>query len=96
VLVKGVGACPDHPGSSLFDTHLGAYFFLIKCHLVPPRLVKFFLGCHVLVRHDRDTKSSRQVKYAAVIYYYYCCWKLVPASFLIRAICYAFVGVCTV
>jgi hypothetical protein len=27
----------------LFDANLGAYLFLVKCHLVLPRLVKFFL-----------------------------------------------------
>jgi hypothetical protein len=37
-LVEGVDVCPDNLGSSpLVKANLDAYFFfLIKCHLVPP------------------------------------------------------------
>jgi hypothetical protein len=40
-LVKGVGVRPDHPGTSPLRHEFGSYFFLIKCHLIPPRLVDF-------------------------------------------------------
>jgi hypothetical protein len=42
-LVKGVGVRPDHPGSSSLLTRIWVpIFFLIKCHLVAPRLVELF------------------------------------------------------
>lgn len=45
MLVVGVDVCLvslDHPGSSPCLGEFGCLFFLIKCQLVPPRLVYFF------------------------------------------------------
>jgi hypothetical protein len=41
-LVKGVGVHPDHQGTSPLRHEFGSYFFLIKYHIIPPRLVDFF------------------------------------------------------
>jgi hypothetical protein len=41
-LGKGVDVRPATQVLVLFDLNLGAFFFLFRCHLIPPRLIEFF------------------------------------------------------